>query len=138
MTDIDDMILDQEEHEMGGRPIKVVDSTAILNDMLMGQDETEVEDEKSEANATIEQNKILIGKVEKFFSKLNVAAIELIGDVKVGDTIEIEGEGNKLRMKISNIQINKKDVEAATNGDSIGIKVAKPVSSGNDVYVLDK
>lgn len=136
MSDIDDMILDQEEHERGR---KKTNTSHVLDEMLMPEEAAEdYTPPVTKESITREQNKILIGKVERFFGKLNVAAIELIGDLKIGDTIEIEGEGKTVRMKISSMQINKKDVKSASNGDSIGIKVAKPVTAGNEVYILDK
>jgi hypothetical protein len=139
MIDIDDMIMDQEEHERCRTVKSPTTSSNVLDDMLMGEEpKPQVEEEGSAVEAKEEQNRMLIGTVEKFFGKINVAAIELVGDLKVGDTIEIESDGKNMRMKVSGMQINKKDVTAAAEGDSIGIKVARPVSSGNSVYILGK
>jgi len=136
MIDIDDMILDQEEHELGRSR---TNTTSVLDEMLMPDEEAEgYTPPVTKGHVTHEQNKILIGKVERFFGKLNVAAIELVGDLKIGDTIEIDAGGKMVRMKISGMQINKKDVKSASNGDSIGIKVAKPVAAGNEVYIIDQ
>lgn len=77
-----------------------------------------------------------IGRVEHFFDKIGVAAIELTGTLRVGDTIEIEGGGDVLRQKIESMQIDRKDVSEASRGDSIGIKTERPVHRGSIVYRL--
>jgi len=106
--DIDDLIADQEEHE--GK------STGT--------------DEKAGPK------KVAVGTVERFFDKINVVAILLSRDVKVGDMIEMEGDEGRFVMKISSMQINRNDVQKATEGDSVGIKTDRRVVAGSDVYIV--
>ena len=77
-----------------------------------------------------------MGKVERFFSKLNVAAINLTRSIKMGDMLEITNEEETLMLRVSSMQINKEDVEEASEGDSVGIRVNKPVSPGSRVYLV--
>ena len=72
--------------------------------------------------------------VEKFFDKIDVAAILLSSDLKVGDNIEMEGEDGKFTMTVSSMQIERKDVTKAKEGDSVGIKVPQSVIAGSEVY----
>ncbi|MDE1860680.1 MAG: hypothetical protein KGH72_03085 [Candidatus Micrarchaeota archaeon] len=79
-------------------------------------------------------SKVLVGTVEQFFDKINVAAITLRLGLKVGDTIEIVSGDDAIRQKVSSMQINREDVIEAGEGDDVGIKVNHPVSVGSDVY----
>ncbi len=78
-----------------------------------------------------------IGNVEHFFSKLGVAAIRLSGTLRVGDTIEIENEEVAIRQKVSSMQIDRKDVSEASDGDDVGIMVNHPVQRGSAVYKIE-
>ncbi|MHB1830722.1 MAG: translation elongation factor-like protein [Candidatus Micrarchaeaceae archaeon] len=80
------------------------------------------------------KDRILVGSVDKFFDRISVAAINLSGDLKIGDIIEIGGTDDAIRQKISSMQIDRIDVEEAHEGDSIGIKVAHQVHEGEEVY----
>jgi putative protease len=78
----------------------------------------------------------LVGEVDRFFDNLNVAAIRLSDTLAVGDTIEIENEEYTLRQRVSSMQIDRKDVDSASSGDDVGIKVSVPVKRGSSVYKL--
>ncbi len=75
-----------------------------------------------------------IGKVEHFFSNINVAAITLSGTLKVGDTIHIKGANTDFTEKITSMQIDRKDVHEAHAGDDIGVKVKERVREHDVVY----
>jgi putative protease len=79
----------------------------------------------------------LIGKISHFFGKISVAAIELSGNVKVGDTISIKGATTDFEQRIDSMQIENKSVEEAGGGDAIGIKVVDRVRPGDEVFLLD-
>jgi len=78
--------------------------------------------------------KTRIGSVELFFSKIGVAAIKLEAALKVGDIIEIGDDEEAIRQKVSSMQIDRKEVNEASGGDSVGIKVNHPVRKGSAVY----
>lgn len=80
--------------------------------------------------------KILIGKVDQFFSKINVAAVTLAASLKVGDIIEIGNEEEAIRQRVSSMQINKEDIQEAIQGDDVGIKLKYPVSVGSEVFKI--
>ena len=81
---------------------------------------------------------MLIGTVEKFFSKLGVAAVDLTGDLAIGDTIEIENGDYVIKETVISMQIDKEDVERASDGDSVGIVVSQAVKAGSRVYRLSR
>ena len=93
--------------------------------------------EERRQRATVQapcSNRIQIGRVEQFFSRLNVAAIKLTGSLKVGDIIEIGTEEEAIRQRVSSMQIDKEDVSEAGEGEDIGIKLKYKVPEGSDVY----
>jgi len=77
-----------------------------------------------------------IGEVSGFFSHINVAAIKLSGNLKVGDKIHIKGHTTDLEQNIDSIQIEKKSVNEAKKGDHIGIKVINKVRPGDKVFLV--
>jgi len=81
--------------------------------------------------------KKLVGTVEHYFSKINVAAINLTDELKVGDSISIEGTTTNFQQKVSSMQIEHNNVETAKPGDSIGLKVEDRVREGDKVYKLE-
>lgn len=78
-----------------------------------------------------------IGKVFNFFVKPSVAAINITaGELKVGDTILIKGETTNLTLKIESMEIDRAQVEEATAGQGVGIKVKERVRPNDKVYKL--
>ncbi len=75
-----------------------------------------------------------VGTVSDYFARVEVAGIELTGDLSVGDTIHIKGATTDLTQSVDSMQIDRADVERAGAGDSIGIKVAERCRSGDHVY----
>jgi selenocysteine-specific translation elongation factor len=80
--------------------------------------------------------KKLIGKVTHFFSKINVAGIQLSDTLKVGEKISIEGATTNFEENIDSMQIDNKPVLEAKAGDLIGIKVKDKTRVGDDVYLI--
>ena len=76
-----------------------------------------------------------IGKVASYFSKIGVAAIDIIkGTLKVGDKIHIKGHTTDIEQDVDSIQIEHQSVPEAKPGDSIGIKVKDRVRDHDVVY----
>ena len=75
-----------------------------------------------------------IGTVADYFAKVSVAAIKLSGNVKVGDKIHIKGHTTDLTQTIDSMQIDRKPVNEAKGGMSIGIHVKDRVRPDDKVY----
>ncbi len=76
-----------------------------------------------------------IGEVFHYFSKIGVAAIRLTdGDLKVGDTIQVQGPTTNLTQVVDSMQIDQNAVTSATKGQSVGLKVAEKVREKDFVY----
>ena len=80
--------------------------------------------------------KVLIGKVRHFYSKVGVAAIELTGDLAVGDRISIEQDQTAFEQEVTSMQIEHESVTKASSGDSVGIKTERTAGEGSRVYRL--
>ena len=69
-----------------------------------------------------------------YYANIGVAAIELTGSVKVGDTIIFRGMTTDLEHKIDSMQIEHDSVQEAKTGDQIGVKVPSKVRKSDRVY----
>jgi putative protease len=78
-----------------------------------------------------------IGTVSSYFSNVEVAAIKLIGPLKVGDRIRIKGNTTDFEQEVKSMQIERKKVEKAKKGDHIGIKVPDKVRPNDKVFLID-
>jgi translation initiation factor IF-2 len=79
----------------------------------------------------------LIGRVERYFSKIGVAAIKITnGELKIDDRIMIKGHTTEFEQVIESIQIEHQNVESAKAGDDIGIKTKERVREGDAVYLI--
>ncbi len=114
MRDIDDLIADEEEENKS----------------------TKTEQKEDDVDLYPKEKKVEIGEIERFFDRIGVAAIHLSGDLKVGDTVQIEGGPEPVRIEVLSMQIDRKDVEAASAGDSVGIRVTTPVGKGCKVFLV--
>jgi len=68
-----------------------------------------------------------IGIVSSYFSHLSVAAIKLLGKLKIGEKIHIKGNTTDFKTEVKEMQIERKSVKEAKKGDHIGIKVPDKV-----------
>lgn len=83
----------------------------------------------------VQKKEKLIGKVTHYFSKIKVAAIKLLGPLKIGDKIHIVGgEDTDFTQEVNSMEIDKKKIKRAKKGDEIGLKVKEKVREGYKVY----
>ncbi len=82
----------------------------------------------------IEEDIIEIGHIAHFFSKINVAVVDLTLPLTVGEHILIKGPSTDLEQTVESMQIERKDIQRAEGGQSIGLKVVQPVKVKDVVY----
>lgn len=85
-------------------------------------------------NCLSEENVVEVGRVTHFFSKISVAVIELKAPLAVGDTIAIKGPTTDFEQAVESMQIEHQNVQKATAGQSIGLKVTQRVRETDVVY----
>jgi putative protease len=81
-----------------------------------------------------EENIVEIGHITHFFSKINVAVIELKAPLNVGDTIVVKGPNTDFEQVVDSMQIEHKNVQCGEKGQSVGLKVADRVRETDTVY----
>lgn len=75
-----------------------------------------------------------IGNVSHYFTKIEVAVVELTGKLKVGDEIIIRGATTDFTQKVESMQIEHDTVDEAESGDAIGLLVNYRVRAGDEVF----
>jgi translation elongation factor EF-1alpha len=75
-----------------------------------------------------------IGKITHFFSKINVAVMELKDALNVGDTISIEGATTNFQQVVDSMQVDHENIQKADSGMEVGMKVKEPVRVGDLVF----
>ncbi|MCU0281091.1 MAG: EF-Tu/IF-2/RF-3 family GTPase [Acidimicrobiia bacterium] len=76
----------------------------------------------------------LVASVSHYFNKAGVIAIEMTGELAVGDTIHVVGHLSDFTEQVGSMQIEHEQVTKVKPGDSVGIKVAGKAREGDDVY----
>ncbi|MFW6117387.1 MAG: translation elongation factor-like protein [Thermoproteota archaeon] len=81
-----------------------------------------------------EEKVVEVGYVTHFFTDINVAIVDLKGTLSVGDQILVKGATTDFEQEVESMQIEHEDIEKATAGHSIGLKVKKRVRENDIVY----
>ena len=76
----------------------------------------------------------LVGIVSNFFEHVGVAAIKLVGPLKIGDKIRLVGGDIDVEELVKSMQIQHESVKSAKKGDEIGTKIGSKVRKGYKVY----
>jgi len=77
-----------------------------------------------------------IGKISHYFSKIEVAIVDLTAPLSVGDRITMKGVTTDFEQTVESMQIEHENVKSAKAGDSIGLKVKERVREGDIVYKI--
>lgn len=78
-----------------------------------------------------------VGEVTHYFDKPQVGAIELTGELKVGDRVAFRGHTTDFEQEIESMELDHESVETAVAGEEIAVKVADRVREGDEVYRVD-
>ena len=81
-----------------------------------------------------EENVIEVGHITHFFSKINVAVLELTAPLAVGDRILVKGPTTDFEQNVDSMQIEHANIPKAEAGQSIGLKMAEHVKERDVVY----
>ena len=76
----------------------------------------------------------VVGKVVSYFAKIGVAAIEMEGELKTGDTVHFKGHTSDFTQTVESMQIENESKEEVKPGDSVGMKVKDRVRPHDVVY----
>ena len=81
-----------------------------------------------------QEDVVEVGHITHFFSKINVAIVELTAPLAVGDRILVKGPVTDFEQSVDSMQIEHENVTRAETGHSIGLKTAQPVREKDAVY----
>jgi putative protease len=96
------------------------------------------EDFSTIEHSKAKEKKHFVGKITGYLSKIGVSKIKLVSELKVGDDIVVIGNTTGVqKIKIMEIQKNKKSIKRAVKNEEVGIKTPK-LRKNDDVYVLIK
>ncbi len=78
-----------------------------------------------------------IGSIENFYSKISVAVLDITsGSISKGDQIAIQGSTTDFEMTVESMQIDRVDIESASAGQKVGLKVPERVRLGDEVFKI--
>ena len=72
-----------------------------------------------------------LGRVEDYFAKVGVIALQLSKPLAVGDKIRVKGHTTDFTQPVKSMQIEHAPVEQARRGAAVGIKVKKKCRRGD-------
>ncbi len=78
----------------------------------------------------------LIGRVKHFYGHIPAAVIELEDDLKIGDVIIIKKKNGEEKFKqvVESMEIERKKVLKAKNGQEVAVQVQGKTKEGDLVY----
>ncbi len=83
---------------------------------------------------------IEVGRIDHYYDNISVAVLEVTkGEVAVGDTIKVvdkDGE-ERLTQVVESMEMDHEQIEEATAGDAVGLKVNEKVQEGDTVYKVE-
>lgn len=82
----------------------------------------------------MEEEIIEIGNIKHYFSKINVAVVELMLPLALGDRIQIKGPLTDFEQRVESMEIDRKSIQRAEGGQSVGLKTTQHVKERDVVY----
>ena len=75
-----------------------------------------------------------IGRVTHYYSHLNVAVLERMDHLKVGETVHFLGHTTDFTQRVTSMEIDHHHVVAVNPGDNVALKVTEPVREHDVIY----
>ncbi len=80
----------------------------------------------------------LIGEISHYYSGISVGIIDLTGDLSVGNFIHIVSANTDFEQEVESMQVDRKEIETARTGQSVGVKTEAKVKEGDKVFKILK
>ncbi len=77
-----------------------------------------------------------IGKISHYFGHLGVAAMQLTGELQIGDRIHVMGHTTDFTQTVDSLEVNHQKVEKAGPGDDVAFKVPEKARTGDQVFKI--
>ena len=82
----------------------------------------------------IEENIVEVGSILHFFTKINVAVVELSTSLSLGDRILVKGPMTDFEQVVESMQIEHEAIKEAKKGQSIGLKLVQRAREKDTIY----
>ena len=80
-----------------------------------------------------------VGVVIKYFGKVGVAAVEVMGPgIKKGDLLHFKGSTTDFKEEVVSMEVDNQPRDEAAVGDMVGIKVGDRVRENDKIYVVSE
>ncbi len=80
-------------------------------------------------------NWVKIGKVTRYFGRINVAVISLEDNMMIGDWLGFVRKGELLfEQEVLSMQVEHQDIKDAAPGEEVALQVNQKVKNGTEVY----
>ena len=76
-----------------------------------------------------------IGRVDHYYDKINVAIVEVLGTIALGDQIRFGGSCD-FSQSVTSLQTEHRQIQEASKGQIVGLKVDQPVKKGDEIYKI--
>lgn len=75
-----------------------------------------------------------IGEVTHYYNRIGVAVLDLTAELKVGDTIHIQGTNTDFTQQVTSMEIEHQKVETVAPGSEVALKVVQRVRQGDSLF----
>ncbi len=126
---------DRKFIESAVEKLKTVYNRGFSSGFYLGKPINEWTDQRG---GKAEEIKLFVGKIKKFYKKINVAEVVLQSfGLKTGDEIRIEGnKTGTFKQKINSMEIDHKKIKSAKKGEVIAIKLEKEARPNDKVFIV--
>ena len=76
-----------------------------------------------------------VGVITHFYNHIKVAVVKFKVPVKVGTNVLFKGATTNFSQVIESMQYEHEQIKIAKKGQSLGLKVAKRVREGDEIYI---
>ena len=81
-------------------------------------------------------NEVQIGNVTHYYNRINVAVLELSGELKIGDIVHIVGRITDFVMRVDSMEIDHQKVQSVTPGQDVALQVDEYVRAGDAIFKI--
>ena len=75
-----------------------------------------------------------VGKVTHWYDKIGVAVVKLTGKLSRGDRVRVRKGEDEFEDTVASIQIDRKDVPSAKEGDDAAVKLGGRAKEGAEIF----
>lgn len=80
---------------------------------------------------------ITIGRIKRFFGKINVAEINADVDFEIGKEIIVQGANTYFRQKLESVEYQGKRVKSVMQNQDVGIKLKEKARKNDLIYIIN-